>query len=66
MEGMKRTVEANAAKQFTRREALFAGGVVTVGALASSLLGGCSGAASSSAAESWDKEADLVVVGAGT
>lgn len=66
MEGMKRTVEASAAKQFTRREALFAGGVVTVGALASSLLGGCSGAASSSSAKSWDKEADLVVVGAGT
>lgn len=66
MGDMGQNLEVRNGKKFTRREALFAGGVVTVGALASGLLSGCSQGASTASAESWDKEADVVVIGAGT
>ncbi len=63
---MEQNLEARNERKFTRREALFAGGAVAIGALASGFLPGCSPKSDTSSAESWDKEADVIIVGAGT
>lgn len=54
------------ATDLTRRQALQTGGALAFGALAAGMLGGCASASASSTEHTWDKEADVVVIGAGT
>ena len=54
------------ATDLTRRQALQAGGALAFGALAAGMLGGCASTSASSTERTWDKEADVVVIGAGT